>query len=88
MNTKNVFCIFRYKFHLFVKDESDSCTVMMLDSVAQSIIGSAAAELKETYIFTTKVKCVENTFHLFVKPNVLITISSSLIHTIFRGLTH
>ncbi|CAN6933262.1 unnamed protein product [Brassica oleracea] len=46
----------KYKFHLFVKDESDSCTVMMLDSVAQSIIGSAAAELKETYIFTTKVK--------------------------------
>uniref|UniRef100_A0A0D3CXW5 Replication protein A 70 kDa DNA-binding subunit B/D first OB fold domain-containing protein n=1 Tax=Brassica oleracea var. oleracea TaxID=109376 RepID=A0A0D3CXW5_BRAOL len=46
----------KYKLHLFVKDDSDSCTVMMLDSVAQSIIGSAAAELKETYIFTTKVK--------------------------------
>ncbi|CAN6817243.1 unnamed protein product [Brassica oleracea] len=47
----------KYELHLFVKDDSDSCTVMMLDSVAQSIIGSAATELwDETYIFTTKVK--------------------------------
>ncbi|CAG7885550.1 unnamed protein product, partial [Brassica rapa] len=47
----------KYKLHLFVKDDSDSCIVMMLDSVAQSIIGSAATELwDETYIFTTKVK--------------------------------
>lgn len=30
---------------MFVKDDSDSCIVMMLDSVAQSIIGSAATEL-------------------------------------------
>ncbi|KAH0936377.1 hypothetical protein HID58_013494, partial [Brassica napus] len=35
----------KYKLHLFVKDDSDSCIVMMLDSVAQSIIGSAATEL-------------------------------------------
>ncbi|CAN6857900.1 unnamed protein product [Brassica oleracea] len=35
----------KYKLHLFVKDDSDSCTVMMLDSVAQSIIGNAANEL-------------------------------------------
>ncbi|CAN6907714.1 unnamed protein product [Brassica oleracea] len=35
----------KYKLHLFVKDDSDSCTVMMLDSVAQSIIRNAATEL-------------------------------------------
>uniref|UniRef100_A0A0D3B8N7 Replication protein A 70 kDa DNA-binding subunit B/D first OB fold domain-containing protein n=2 Tax=Brassica oleracea var. oleracea TaxID=109376 RepID=A0A0D3B8N7_BRAOL len=33
------------KKNFFLKDDSDSCTVMMLDSVAQSIIGSAATEL-------------------------------------------
>ena len=45
LNTKNVFWTFRYKLHLFVKYDSDSCTIMMLDSVAQSIIRNAATEL-------------------------------------------
>ncbi|XP_013594600.1 PREDICTED: uncharacterized protein LOC106302687 [Brassica oleracea var. oleracea] len=35
----------KYKLHLFVKYDSDSCTIMMLDSVAQSIIRNAATEL-------------------------------------------
>ncbi|KAH0897973.1 hypothetical protein HID58_047541, partial [Brassica napus] len=42
-NTSNVSP--KYKLHLFVKDDSEACQVMMLDSVAQSIIGTTATEL-------------------------------------------
>ncbi|KAF8116964.1 hypothetical protein N665_0013s0023 [Sinapis alba] len=35
----------KYKLHLYVKDDSESCQVMMLDSVAQAIIGNTATEL-------------------------------------------
>ncbi|KAF8087131.1 hypothetical protein N665_0598s0015 [Sinapis alba] len=35
----------KYKLYLFVKDDSASCKVMMLDLVAKSIIGNTATEL-------------------------------------------
>ncbi|KAF8117429.1 hypothetical protein N665_0010s0006 [Sinapis alba] len=35
----------KYKLHLFVKDDSASCKVMILDSVATSIIGNTATKL-------------------------------------------
>ena len=36
---------FRYKLHLFVKDDSDTCKIMLLDTVANIIVGSTAEEL-------------------------------------------
>ncbi|CAN6871830.1 unnamed protein product [Brassica oleracea] len=35
----------KYKLHLFVKDDSESCKIMLLDTVAKTIVGNTAEEL-------------------------------------------